>query len=32
MTTVRRSEDQPSDDTRNPLEGVTDGRRYSSFS
>jgi len=30
-TTERRSGDQPSDDARDPLEGVTDGRRSPSF-
>ncbi len=30
-TTKRRSGGQPSDDARNPLEGVADGRRYPSF-
>ncbi len=31
-TAEQRSGDQPSDDARDPLEGVTDGRRYASFS
>ena len=28
----QRARGQPSDDARNPLEGVADGRRYASFS
>ena len=31
-TVRQRSGSQPSDDARDPLEGVEDGRRYASFS